>query len=64
MRRQCRKREKKWYLIVDLPRGLDGKRYQKWIPLGRDRGESERAASMIGYEVYQLKTKEEHGEEE
>lgn len=41
MRGHWRKRGKKWYLVVDLPRGLNGKRKQKWVPLAETKRESE-----------------------
>ena len=71
MREHMRKRGKKWYLVVELPRGVEGKRKHKWIPLAETRKESERAASRImrdidacGSSQEERKTKEKHDEDE
>ncbi len=49
-----RKRGNSWTLVVDLPRGSDGKRRQKWIPLhAATKKEAEKEQVRILHEINQ-----------
>lgn len=53
MKGTIRKRGTTYSVIVDLPRGADGKRRQKWITAGRTRREAERKLSEVMHSAHQ-----------
>ncbi len=48
-----RKRGNQWYVVLELPRGADGKRHQKWVSAGPRKEDAKRLRSKLVTEIHE-----------